>query len=176
MTLSRVVTTLTACSALAAGIGTANAQNAGALKIGYVNFPAIVDQAPQTEELKTRLRDEFAPRQRDLVAMQTALQEKQETYQRDAPVMGESERAALEREIREGQRDLQRANNELQEDFNIRQNEELAQLQRTLVQQVQDYVRGAGYDLVVTDVVYVSGALDITEDVIAALLEDNSAE
>jgi Skp family chaperone for outer membrane proteins len=34
---------------------------------------------------------------------------------------------------------------------------------------VQEYVRGEGYDLVVTDVVYVSGALDITEDVIAAI-------
>lgn len=174
MTSIRVAAIMTACVALAAVTGTAAAQ--GAPKIGYVNFPAVVDQAPQTEELMVRLRDEFAPRQRELVAMQTALQEKQDTYQRDQSVMGESERLALEREIRDGTRDLQRANTELQEDFNIRQNEELALLQRTLVQQVQDYVRNAGYDLVVTDVVYVSSTLDITEDVIAAMLQNEPDE
>jgi Skp family chaperone for outer membrane proteins len=83
--------------------------------------------------------------------------------------MGEAERSALEREIRDGQRDLQRADTELREDFNIRQNEELNVLQRTLVRQVQEFVRNAGYDLVVTDVVYVSPAIDITDEVIAAL-------
>lgn len=156
-------------------IGSAGAQAQNAPKIAYVNFPLIVDQAPQTQELMTRLRDEFAPRQRDLVAMQTELQTKQETYQRDASVMAEAERVALEREIRDGTRELQRADNELREDFNIRQNEELGALQRTLVQQVQAYVRSAGYDLVVTDVVYVSPAMDITQDVIAALRNSASA-
>lgn len=174
MTLIRVAAILSVCSGLIVGTGVAHAQ--AAPKIGYVNFPAIVDQAPQTEQLMVRLRDEFAPRQRELVAMQTELQEKQDTYQRDQSVMGESERLALEREIRDGTRDLQRANTELQEDFNIRQNEELALLQRTLVQQVQAYVRNAGYDLIVTDVVYVSSALDITEDVIAALLQTQPDE
>ena len=163
----RVSTVVPFAAALLLGCGVAGAQSA--TKIGYVNFPAVVDQAPQTEQVMQKLRDEFAPRQRDLVGMQTELQQKQETYQTDSAVMGESERATLEREIRDETRDLQRANNELQEDFNIRQNEELAVLQRTLVQQVQEYVRDEGYDLVVTDVVYVSGALDITEDVIAAM-------
>jgi outer membrane protein len=116
-----------------------------------------------------KLRDEFAPRQRDLVAMQTELQAKQETFQKDSSVMSEAERSALEREIRDGLRDLQRADNQLREDVNIRQNEELGTLQRTLVQQVQAYVQNAGYDLVVTDVVYVSDGINITADVIAAL-------
>ena len=171
MRIFRVAAALVASGVLFLAVSTAGAQSS-APKIGYINFPAIVDRAPQTEQLMLRLRDEFAPRQRELVTMQTALQEKQETYQKDSAVMGESERLALEREIREETRDLQRANTELQEDFNIRQNEELALLQRTLVQQVQTYVRDAGYDLVVTDVVYVSAALDITEDVITALLSD----
>lgn len=152
---------------------TVSAQNAP--KIGYVNFPVVVDNAPQTAALMNRLRDEFAPRQRELVAMQTELQTKSETYQRDSSVMSESERVALEREIRDGTRDLQRADTELREDFNIRQNEELGELQRVLVQQVQAYVRDAGYDLVVTDVVYVSPGLDITNDVITALKSANGS-
>jgi outer membrane protein len=147
-------------------------------KIGYINFPAVLDAAPQTQALMDKLRDEFAPRERDLRAMQTELQEKQETYQRDSSVMSEAERSALEREIRDGVRDLQRSNEELQEDFNIRQNEELSTLQRTLVQQVQAYVAMAGYDLVVTEAIFVSQAVNVTSDVIAALQEarDEGAE
>ena len=115
------------------------------------------------------LQDEFAPLQRDLVAMQTTLQEKQETYTRDASVMGEEERLSLERQIRDEQRDLQRESTELNEDFNLRRNEELGNLQRSLLQEVQDFARTEGYDLVVADVLYYSTAVDITADVLAAI-------
>ena len=157
-------------------LASANVSAQAALKVGYVNFPAVVDQAPQTQRVMANLRDEFAPRQRDLVALQTELQTKQETYTRDASVMGETERMTLERELRDGQRELQRKDNELREDFNIRQNEELGSLQRTLVGQVQAFVREAGYDLVVADVVFVSDAIDITAEVIAALQANGSAD
>lgn len=147
----------------------ASAHAQSTTKIGYVNFAMVLEQAPQSKVVTEALRQEFAPRQRNLVAMQQSLKEKQETYERDASVMGESERTALEREIRDGARDLQRADNELQEDFNIRRDEALGSLQRTLVQQVQSYAREQGYDLVVTDVVYVSESIDITAAVLAAI-------
>lgn len=139
------------------------------IRIGVVNVARLLEQAPQTQRAMQALEAEFAPRQRDLLAMQTELQEKQETFRRDAPVMGESERLALEREIRDGVRDLQRADNELGEDYNIRRNEELGVLQRELLAEVQAYARGAGFDLVVSDVLYYSSAVDITADVLAAM-------
>jgi outer membrane protein len=139
------------------------------VKIGYVNFAVVLEQAPQSQVVTEKLRQEFAPRQRDLVAMQTELQQKQQTYERDSSVMGEAERGALERELRDGARELQRADTELQEDFNIRRNEELSTLQRTLVQQVQEFARDEEYDLIVTDVVYVDQALDITSAVLASM-------
>jgi outer membrane protein len=101
--------------------------------------------------------------------MDTALKTKQETYQRDASVMGEAERAQLEREIRDGQRDLQRADTELREDLNIRQNEEIAELNRLIVTEVQTYARNEGYDLILYEAVYASEAVDITAAVLAAL-------
>ncbi|MDX1562351.1 MAG: OmpH family outer membrane protein, partial [Gammaproteobacteria bacterium] len=125
--------------------------------------------APQTVELQQRLRDEFAPREADLLAFQAELQRKAETFNRDAPVMGEAERTALERELQQGQRDLQRRDTELREDLNYRQNELLTELQRNIVQRVQNYADAEGYDLIVTDVVYVSDNIDITEAVLAAI-------
>jgi outer membrane protein len=148
--------------------GSAQAQD---LKVGVVNVGRLLEQAPQTQRAMQALEAEFAPRQRDLLAMQTELQEKQETFQRDAPVMGESERMSLEREIRDGQRDLQRADQEFREDYNIRRNEELGVLQRSLLTEVQSYARSAGYDVVLADVLYYSTAVDIT----AAVLESMNA-
>ena len=157
-------------AALTVGATHAQAQD---ISIGVVNMSRLIEQAPQAQAIMAQLRDEFAPRQRELLAMQTELQEKQETYQRDASVMGASERATLEREIRDGQRELQRADNELREDLNIRQNEELANLQRSVVQRVQAYAEAEGYDLVLYEAVYASEDVDITAGVLAALQADS---
>jgi outer membrane protein len=148
-----------------------NSTHAQDLKIGVVNFARLLEQSPQFEAMQQKLREEFQPRQREIVAKQQELQKKAETFQRDAAVMGEEERLSLEREIRDGQRDLQRAENEFREDANIRQNEEVSKLNRALLQQAQSYARGADYDLVVADAVYFSEAIDITADVLALLRE-----
>jgi outer membrane protein len=150
-------------------VGSAHAQ--ASIKVGVVNVGRLLEQAPQTQRAMQALEAEFAPRQRDLVAQQTELQEKQETFQRDASVMGEAERVSLEREIRDGQRDLQRADTEFREDYNIRRNEELGVLQRSLLTEVQTYARAAGFDLVVADVLYYSSGVDITAEVLASMQE-----
>jgi outer membrane protein len=150
----------------ALALGTAAAQN---VKIGVVNMTALIEQAPQTQAVMTRLREEFSTRERDLAAMEQSLKTKQETYQRDASVMGTEERTNLEREIRDGQRDLQRQGEQLTEDFNVRRNEALGELQRTIVLKVQEYARNAEFDLVLYEAVYASDAINITADVLATL-------
>ena len=149
-------------------LGPAGAQTTN-LKIGVVNMTTLIEQSPQTEVVMAKLRDEFSPRDRDLRAMQETLKTKQETYQRDSAVMGPDERANLEREIRDGGRDFERTQNQLTEDFNIRRNEQLSELQRILVLRVQEYARSAGFDLVLYEAVYASDAVNITAAVLATL-------
>lgn len=157
------------------GIGCAALLTAGAahaqsddLTIGVVNMQRVMEQAPQSQAVMNKLSEEFRPRQQDLQQKQQALQEKQETYQRDASVMGEQERAALEREIRDDQRELQRLNQQLNEDFNIRRNEEVNALQQDLAEQIQAYAQDEGYDLVLLDTIalHASDEADITSEVI----------
>ncbi|HEY8521779.1 MAG TPA: OmpH family outer membrane protein [Gammaproteobacteria bacterium] len=148
-------------------LGTADAQSG--LKIGVVNVVRLLEESPQAKAMTAALQDEFAPRQRELQAMERELQQKQETFRRDSSVMGEEERLNLERQIRDGQRDLQRAQNEAIEDWNIRLNEERGKLNRLLLQQVQQYARDQKYDLVVADALYFSDAIDITGEVLEAL-------
>jgi len=154
-------------------LGTAWSLGAAAadLKIGVVNIAQLLDQSPQAKVAMGALQDEFAPRQRDIVARQKELREKEERLQRDGAVMGEDERGSLERDVRDGRRDLARNQNEYVEDLNLRRNEELGKLQRSLLQQVQGYAKLAGYDLIVADVLWASPAVDITAEVLKALLE-----
>src|SRR5262252_2482618 len=115
--------------AVAAPLGAAHAE----LKIGVVNFEALVQESPQLKTMRQALQDEFGPRERDLVQLQKDLKTKAEKFQKDAAVMTDAEKSKLERELREGQRDLERKGNEFKDDANARQNEELGKLQRTLI-------------------------------------------
>lgn len=140
------------------------------LKIAVVNVPRLLEEAPQAKSAMQAMQDEFAPRQREMAAQQKDLKTKEEKLQRDGAVMAENERRNAEKDLREGQRDLARKQNEYVEDLNVRRNEELGKLQRSLLQEVQAYARTAGYDLVVGDgVLFVNESLDITPQVLSAL-------
>jgi outer membrane protein len=154
-----------------AGLASGAASAQGNLKIGVINVARLVEGSPQFQAAQKKLEDEFGPRQRDLAAMQQRLRTQQETFTRDAPVMGEEERLNLERQIRDGQREFQRTENELVEDFNLRRNEELGRLQRDVLVKAQEYARAERFDLLLADqsVVFVSTAVDVTEAVLAVL-------
>ena len=116
------------------------------------------------------LQEEFAPRQREMAAQQKDLKAKDEKLQRDGAVMAENERRNAEKDLRDGQRELQRKQSEYVEDLNLRRNEELGKLQRSLLQEVQAFARTSSFDLVVGDgVLYANESLDITAQVLAAL-------
>jgi outer membrane protein len=84
--------------------------------------------------------------------------------------MAENERRNVEKDRRDGQREMARKQNEYVEDLNLRRNEELGKLQRSLLQEVQAFARSANYDLVVGDgVLYVNESMDITAQVLTAL-------
>jgi outer membrane protein len=153
--------------AMMVGSGVASAQSA--LKIGVINVGRLLEQSPQAEAVTKKLQDEVAPRQRDIQAMQKKLQDQQDRFQKDSQVMGEEERLGLERQIRDGQRDLQRTQNEYLEDLNVRRNEEVGKLQREVLLKVQDYARAQKFDLVLADAIFVSAAIDITDQVLAVL-------
>ena len=140
------------------------------VKIGVVNISALMEQAPQARVAMTALDEEFKPRQREAIARQTELQELTEKVQRDLAVMGETERRNAEKELRDLQREVTRLQTEFREDLNLRRNEELGILQRSLLKEVQDYAEAADYDLVVGDgVLFASPTVNITENVLRAM-------
>lgn len=140
------------------------------MKIGVVSLQALIERAPQTKSAMDALQEEFAPRQRELVAKQKEYEELAAKAQKDFAVMGETERRNAEKDLRDLQREVTRLQNELREDLNLRQNEEYGLLQRAMLKEVQDYAQQQGYDLIVGDgVLFVSNSVNITEEVLGAV-------
>tara|TARA_R110002096_G_scaffold130643_3_gene279877 strand:- start:2754 stop:3290 length:537 start_codon:yes stop_codon:yes gene_type:complete len=146
------------------------------IKIGVVSLQAIVERAPQTKAVMDALREEFAPREREILAKQKEIEDLQAKVQKDLAVMGETERRNAEKNLRDLGRDFQRLQTEYQEDSNVRQNEEFGVLQRNVLKEVQDYAQAEGYDLIVGDgVLYVSNTVNITEEVLNAIVANYDA-
>jgi outer membrane protein len=163
---SRAIGALLLLGAALAPVGAAQAQ----MKVGVVNVQKLLQDSPQAKASMQALQDEFAPRQRDIVQQQTTLKTRQDRLNRDGAVMAEAERRNVEREVRDGERDLARKQSEYVEDLNVRRNEELGKLQNSLLQEVQNFAKAQNFDLIVGDgVLYAKDTLDITAQVLAAL-------
>ena len=145
------------------------AQAQAQAKVGVVNVARLLQESPQAQAASKALENEFAARRRDLENQQKDLKAREDKLQKDGAVMAEAERRNAEKTLRDGQRELARKQNEFLEDLNVRRNEALGQLQRTVLQEVQTYAKGAGLDVVVADALYASASVDITNQVLAAL-------
>jgi outer membrane protein len=141
------------------------------LKIAVVNPQKLVEESPQGKAVQEAMRAEFAPRQRTLQQTEATLKAKQERLQKDAATMSDDQRVKADKELRDGARDLQRAEGEFNDDVQARRNEELSRLQRTLLEEVRSYAKGQNYDIVLSGeaVLYSASATDITPAVLSAL-------
>jgi outer membrane protein len=140
------------------------------LKIGYVNYSALLQDSPDAKVIADELRNEFLPRQRELATLQQTLKTRQDKLTKDAATMTEDQRGREDKAIRDGERELQRKTSEANDDLNARRNEELSTLQKSLVEKVRGYAKLQNYDLIVADgVIYATNAVDITPQVLAAL-------
>jgi outer membrane protein len=141
------------------------------IKIGFVNVARVLEKAPQAEKAKKRLEKEFSPRDKHLVSQGKEIKKLEEKLNRDASVMGESERIKLERDIIAKRREAKRSQQEYSEDLNMRNNEEFRKLQRRIFEAVKILAKDEKFDLILTDgVIHASPAIDITEQVQKKLL------
>src|SRR5580698_11106118 len=140
------------------------------LKIGVVQYARLMQESPQAKVAQDALRGEFAGKQKELQGQQAALKAKEESLQKDGATMTIEQRTKVEKDLRDGNRELQLKVQQYQDDFNARQNEELSKLQKTLVEEVQNYAQGQKFDLVLADgVIFASPVLDITPQVLSGL-------
>ncbi len=170
MTFTRTSITLSAAVLLASFLTAVPAQAQQALKIGVVSVQRLLAESPQTKTTLASLEQEFAPKVNTIRAKEQSFQEKSERIQRDLQVMSEAERRNAEKDLREDKREIDRLRNEFVEDQNLRRNELLGQLQRSLGEQINAFGKAGNYDLIIGEgVLFASGAIDVTDAILASM-------
>jgi len=164
--LKKIFTPLLAAACLLAA-GAANADT----KIGYVNLQRILADAPQAAKAKKKLEKEFEKRDQDLQRLAKQLQTLQDGLEKNSVTMAETERRNKEREFGELSREFKRKQRELQEDLNLRQNEEMSAIFDRVNKVLKNIAETEKFDLIIQEAVFASPRIDITERIIKTLAE-----
>jgi len=138
-------------------------------KIGFVNTERILRDSVPAKAAQAKIEAEFKGRDAELQRLANTLRTQAEKYDKDAPVLSESERSRRQRELFNLDTDLQRKRGELQEDFNRRRNEEFSVLIDRANEVIKNIAEKGNYDLILQDAVTVNPRVDITDQVIQAL-------
>lgn len=138
-------------------------------KIGYVDTPRLMKEAPQVAASQKMLEEEFSERQQMLKSYQQEIAELEADIQKNSLIMSSDEQTKKERRLRELQRQLKRRSQEYREDVSVRRNEELAKVQIIVREAVMSVAVAEGYDLIVEFPVYASPEVNITNKVLEQL-------
>ena len=138
-------------------------------RIGFVNTDRIFRESAPAKASQTKLEQEFAKREKELVDMGNTLKTASDRFERDAPTLSETQRNTRQKQLVEQDRDFQRKRREFQEDLNNRKNEEFQQVLERANRVVRQVAESEKYDLVLQEAVYINPKHDITEKVIKAI-------
>ncbi len=138
-------------------------------KIGFVNTQRILQDSGPSKKAQENIEKEFKKRNDDLQKEIAEFRKKVQQFEKDAPVLAESDRNRRQRELGNLDADLQRKQREIQEDFNRRRNEEFAIIIEQANAAIMEIAEAEEYDLILQDAVTVSDRVDITDKVIKAL-------
>ncbi|NYT64820.1 OmpH family outer membrane protein [Alcaligenaceae bacterium] len=138
-------------------------------KIGFVSTERILRDSKPAKAAQTKIEAEFKRRDDELQNLANSLRNQAQKFDKDAPVLSESERIKRQRQLTDLDSDLQRKRREFQEDFNRRRNEEFSGIVEKADAAIKTIAESQGYDLIIQDAVTVSPRVDITDQVMKAL-------
>jgi len=155
--------------ALILGSAAAIPAQAQGTKIGFVNTERILRESGPAKAAQSKIEAEFKKRDDELQRLNNNLRSQAEKFDKDAPVLSESDRVKRQRELSNLDTDLQRKRREFQEDFNRRRNEEFSGIVTKANEAIKRIAEQESYDLIIQDAVTVNPRIDITDKVIQSL-------
>ena len=139
------------------------------LKIGFVNSERVMRDSTPAKSAAAKLEAEFSKREKELRDMQNRLKTLSDKFEKDMPVLSESDRIKRQRELTDYGQDFQNKNRRYREDLMQRRNEEMASVLERINKVINNIAQTEKYDLIVQDAVYFSPKVDITDRVMKAL-------
>jgi outer membrane protein len=139
------------------------------IRIGFINTDRIFKEANTAKQAQTKLEQEFAKRDKDLIELGNNLKSSVEKFEREAPTLSESQRLSRQKQLGEQDRELQRKRREFQEELNARKNEEFQQVLERANRVIKQVAETEKFDLVLQEAVYINPKHDITDKVLKVI-------
>ncbi len=138
------------------------------LRIGFINFRRIMASIPQLKTVSESLEREFASQKSTLVTKQQDLAEMEQhlsTLERGDAY------SDYEKQVIAKRRDFVREEASYRDAYSVRRNEEVAKLQRIVVDEIVALAKELDFDVILNDtgVIYVSEDADLTAIMIERL-------
>jgi outer membrane protein len=140
-------------------------------KIGFVNTERIFRESEAAKRAEKKLEGEFSRRERELNDLVTRLRTESDRFQKDLPVMNETQRSQRQRTLGDLELDVNRKQREFNEDVNRRRNEEFSTVLQAANRALKQIAEKEGLDAVFQDAAYANPKLDLTDKVLKALAE-----
>jgi len=148
------------------------------IKIGFVDIPYLIDEAPQAQAASSRLEREFAPRQELIKGQKEEIEKLRNEL--DDESLDSAERAVIEREYRKTERRMKRDEQEFREELNIQKNQEFKQVRVYVLDAIATFAKKHNYDMIISDgVLFANKTVDVTDKVLVELqqsLNQSNAE
>jgi len=169
-----MVMALSFASLPAAADSVASGSDAALSRIGFVDIPYLIDQAPQALEAEQRLETEFAPRQAELKAQREQLAELTARLNDNGLELPEADQIRLDRETRGLERRIKRSEQDFREELNIQKNNEFKKVRILVLEAIAQFGKTHDYDLIVSDgVLFAAKRIDVTERILESLVKEN---
>lgn len=164
MKVKNLLLSLFVVSSLSIGMNTATAAD---LKIGVVSVERILTEAPQVDAVNTKMLEQFGPKRDELKAMETDIKSLQENYKRNELVMTEDKLNNLKKDIITKIQILKQKEAILTQEVAQVRNKELAKLQKSVRNIIDDIAKSGKYSLVLSEgVAFADDKLNITDQVL----------
>ena len=138
------------------------------VKIGFVDIPYLIDEAPQARAASIRLEQEFAPRQSAIKERKSELEGLRLKLEDDD--LDQTERSSVEREFSKTERRVKRDEQEFREELNIQKNQEFKQVRVYVLDAIAAFAKLNQYDLIISDgVLFANKKIDVTDQVLLQL-------
>lgn len=149
-----------------------NAMAADDLKIGFVSVEKILTEAPQVDAVNTAMLERFGGKKDELKALENEIKTMQENYKRNELVMTEDKLNELKTKIIGQMQIFKQKEATLSQEVSTMRSQELAILQKSVRDIIQQIAKSGKYDLVLSEgVVYSNDKLDITSKVLDKMKE-----
>jgi outer membrane protein len=141
-------------------------------KVGVLSIQAAIASTAEGKVAAAELGSQFAPRSTELQNMQKQIDDLRSRLQTGQSTLSDDEKARLQREGEQLNRNFQRKQQEMQDDVTDAQQEVVNRIGRKLVDVLNKYAQENGYSIILdtsgqqTPVLYAANQIDVTQEII----------